>query len=406
MSKRFGLALAVGIALVALFISMSGSPTGPVTPVVAPAASTTPTTAPATRPATPAPTEAASTAKIGIMTGTVSQGEEEYRAAVEMVEKFGSDRVIHVTYPDRFMDEQETTISLIVSMAADPDVRAIVICQAIPGTAAAINKARELRDDILFVLGNVHEEPFMMAGVADILFEIDQITRGRTIVEKAVALGAETFVHVSFPRHMAMPLLAARREAMEATAKELGIPFVFVNAPDPTGEGGVAGAQMFVREDVPRQVEEHGRNTAFFSTNCSMMEPLISSVMSTGAIFPEQCCPSPYHALPGALGISVPPEMAGNVPFIINAISEKVHAGGMDGRISTWTAPIMMSFIRAGSAYAMAFAEGQFTEKKDIARATAMLREVAGDIMVRPFDPDRAPNYLMVTGESIVFGQN
>ena len=35
--------------------------------------------------------------KIGIMSGTVSQGEEEYRAGEEMVAKYGADRVIHVT---------------------------------------------------------------------------------------------------------------------------------------------------------------------------------------------------------------------------------------------------------------------------------------------------------------------
>lgn len=52
--------------------------------------------------------------KIGIMTGTVSQGEEEYRAAEEIIQKYGKDRVIHVTYPDKFMDEQETTISQVL----------------------------------------------------------------------------------------------------------------------------------------------------------------------------------------------------------------------------------------------------------------------------------------------------
>jgi len=392
MNKRFGLVVMVVFVLAALWFTMGETPAPVAPPAAAPVA------------ATPTPTpEVARVARIGIMTGTVSQGEEEYRAAVEMVERFGRDRVIHVTYPDRFMDEQETTISLILSMAADPDVRAIVICQAIPGTAAAINQAREMRDDIFFVVGNVHEEPYMMAGIGDILFEIDQITRGRTIVEKAVAMGADTFVHISFPRHMAMPLLAARRERMEATAEELGISFVFVNAPDPTGEGGVAATQMFIRDDVPRQVEAHGANTAFFGTNCGMMEPLINTVVAQGAIFPEQCCPSPFHALPGALGISIPDGMAGNVPFMLNAIEERLREQGAEGRVSTWTAPIMMSFIRAGAALAMSFAEGDFTDKHDVERATAFLREYAGEVLVRPFNPEAAPNFLMVTGESIIF---
>ena len=341
--------------------------------------------------------------KIGIMTGTVSQGEEEYRAGEEMVAKYGEDRVIHVTYPDKFMDEQETTISQVLAMASDPDVKAIVVCQAVPGTAAAIDKVREVRDDILFVLGTIHEEPYMIAEKADILYEIDQPTRGTTIIEKARDMGAKTFIHYSFPRHMSMPLLATRRDIMEKTAKELGIEFVFVNSPDPTGEGGVAGAQQFILEDAPRQVEKYGPDTAFFSTNCSMQEPLIKSVVKGKALYPEQCCPSPFHALPNALGLKV--ESKGDVPYILNAINEKIVELGMEGRIATWTAPIAMNFIRAGSEYATDFAEGKFEDKQDIERAKAALHKYAGDVRVRAFDDEKTPHFLMVVGESIIFGK-
>ena len=341
--------------------------------------------------------------KIGIMTGTVSQGEEEYRAGEEMVAKYGKDRVIHVTYPDKFMDEQETTISQVMSLASDPEVKAIVICEAVPGTAAAIEKVKEVRDDIAFILATVHEESYMMAGKADILFEIDQLERGRTIIEKAKEMGAKTFVHYSFPRHMSYLLLSKRRDIMEKTAKEIGLEFVFVNAPDPTGEGGVAGSQQFILEDAPRQVEKYGPETAFFSTNCSMQEPLIKSVVKTKALYPEQCCPSPFHALPNALGLKV--ENKGDVPYIINAIQEKVKELGMEGRISTWTAPIAMTFIRAGAEYAMDFANGKFTEKQDVPRAKLMLEKAAGDVRIRPYDAEKAPNFLMVIGESIIFGK-
>ncbi len=341
--------------------------------------------------------------KIGIMTGTVSQGEEEYRAGEEVVAKYGADRVIHVTYPDKFMDEQETTISQVMAMASDPDVRAIVICQAVPGTAAAIDKVKEVRDDILFVLGTIHEEPYMMAGKGDILFEIDQPTRGTSIVEKSMEMGAKTFIHYSFPRHMSMPLLATRRDIMEQTAKKLGIEFVYVNAPDPTGEGGVAGAQQFILEDAPRQVEKYGPDTAFFSTNCSMQEPLIKSVVKGKALYPEQCCPSPFHALPNALGLKV--ESKGDVPYILNAIEEKIAELGMEGRIATWTAPITMNFIRAGVEYAMDFANGKFEDKQDIQRAKFTLEKHAGAVRVRPFDAEKTPNFLMVVGESVIFGK-
>src|SRR5262249_21413457 len=86
--------------------------------------------------------------KIGIMTGTVSQGEDEFRAAQQLAKKYGS-RLKHVTYPDNFMQEQETVIAQLVGLASDPDVKVLVVGQAIPGSVAATRKIREQRPDIL-----------------------------------------------------------------------------------------------------------------------------------------------------------------------------------------------------------------------------------------------------------------
>jgi hypothetical protein len=69
--------------------------------------------------------------KIGLVTGTVSQGEDEYRGAENVLRRYGNE-IIHVTYPDKFMQEQETTIARIVELAYDPEVKAIVICQGVP----------------------------------------------------------------------------------------------------------------------------------------------------------------------------------------------------------------------------------------------------------------------------------
>jgi len=86
-----------------------------------------------------------------------------------------------------------------------------------------------------------------------------------------------------------MDLLAKRRDIMKAECDKIGLEFVFVTAPDPMGESGIPGAQQFILEDVPRQVDKHGKDIALFSTNCGMQEPLIISALDTGAIFPEQC---------------------------------------------------------------------------------------------------------------------
>ncbi|MCD4714108.1 MAG: DUF3798 domain-containing protein, partial [Clostridiales bacterium] len=206
--------------------------------------------------------------KVGVVTGTVSQGEEEYRAA-EAVKLMYGDQVILQTYPDKFMDEQETTISNILSIANDPEVKAIVICQAVPGTSAAIDKVREIRDDILIVAAVPGEAPDTISPKADVVLQGDELGMGVSIVAQAAEMGATTFVHYSFPRHMSYPLLAARRDIFKAECEARGMTFVDATAPDPTGDAGVPGAQQFILEDVPRKVEEYGVNTNFFSTNCS-----------------------------------------------------------------------------------------------------------------------------------------
>lgn len=129
--------------------------------------------------------------------------------------------------------------------------------------------------------------------------------------------------------------MAQRRDNFQKKADELGIEFIEVSAPDPMGEGGIPATQQFILEDVPRQVAEHGKDTAFFSTNCAMQEPLIKKVLDEGAIFPEQCCPSPYHGYPGALGIEIPEDKVGNVDFIISEITAKVAEKGNSGRMGT-----------------------------------------------------------------------
>jgi len=343
--------------------------------------------------------------KVGIMTGTTSQGEEEYRAAQKMINDYGADRIVHVTYPDKFMDEQETTIQQILSMAQDPDVKAIVLVQGVPGTAAAIDKVKEIRPDMFFINIVPHEDPMLSAQKADIVLETDNPTRGVTIVELAKKMGAKTFIHYSFPRHMSYPLLANRRDIMVEECKKQGLEFVFVNAPDPTGDAGIAGAQQFILEDVPRQVEQYGKETAFFNTNCGMQEPLIKAVMTTGALYPEQCCPSPYHAYPGALGIEIPADKAGDVDFIIEAIDAKVKEMGGAGRFATWKSPANMAMTYIATEYAFGIGDGSI-KGFDRAKLEELFKKYAGDVRLSTYQSgaDKADNFILFIGESKIFG--
>ena len=76
------------------------------------------------------------------------------------------------------MSETETTISKLVAFASDPDVKAIVMCQAVPGATPGIQKIREMgRDDILFIAGTPQEDPAVISEAADIIMYANEPAR-------------------------------------------------------------------------------------------------------------------------------------------------------------------------------------------------------------------------------------
>ncbi|MCK4783365.1 MAG: DUF3798 domain-containing protein, partial [Desulfobacteraceae bacterium] len=316
--------------------------------------------------------------KIGIMTNTVTQNEEEYRAAQNVLAKYGEEHVIHMTFPDKFMDEQETTIANLVSMASDPDVKALIICQACPGTAPGIDSVKEIRDDLLIIVGQPQDDPPVISARADIVMQLDEMGMGVAIPAQAKAQGAKVFVHYSFPRHMSYPLLSARRDLMKSECARIGLEFVDATAPDPTGDAGIPGAQQYILEDVPRMVAKYGKDTALFSTNCSMQVPLISAVVETGAIYPQPCCPSPFHGFPSALNIGIPEDKKGDIDFVVAEITRIMAEKGMTGRTSTWPVPVSMMMIEGSAEYAKAWIDGETDGKMDIPKLSEKLFEYSG----------------------------
>ncbi|GHV35644.1 hypothetical protein FACS1894187_08790 [Synergistales bacterium] len=276
---------------------------------------------------------------IGIMTGTVSQSEDDLRGAEAAIAEYGNaangGMVVHVTYPDNFMSEAETVISLLTGFADDPLMKAVVVNQSIPGTTEGFRRIREKRPDIILLAAQPHEDPALISSASDLAVSVNNIARGYLIPLAAQKMGATTFVHVSFPRHMSVELLGRRRAIMEQACKDLGMEFVFETAPDPMSDIGVAGAQQFILEKVPTWLEKYGKDTAFFCTNDAQTEPLLKRIVELGGYFPEASLPSPLMGYPGALGIDLSKEK-GDWPAILNKVEKVIVDAGGSGRLGTW----------------------------------------------------------------------
>jgi hypothetical protein len=276
---------------------------------------------------------------IGIVTGTVSQSEDDLRGAEELIRRYGavsSGGIIqHVTYPDNFMAQQETTITQITALASDPLMKAVIVNQGVPGTAEAFKRIKERRPDILLFAGESHEDPLVIQQSATLAVSADFISRGYTIPWAAKQLGADTFVHISFPRHMSYESLGLRRQIFEAACNDLGLKFVFVTAPDPTSDVGIAGAQQYILEQTPQWIAQYGKNAVFFCTNDAHTEPLLKQLFAYGGMFVEADLPSPLMGYPGALGVDLSAE-AGNFPAILKKVEDAVKGKGGAGKFGTW----------------------------------------------------------------------
>ena len=95
--------------------------------------------------------DAAAKFHIGIVTGTVSQSEDDLRGAEKMIQLYGDvangGMVKHLTYPDNFMSEMETTISQLVSFIiydlayfSNSSSRVCYLCKRMTGVVTSLGE--------------------------------------------------------------------------------------------------------------------------------------------------------------------------------------------------------------------------------------------------------------------------
>lgn len=341
--------------------------------------------------------------KIGIVTPTLSTSEDEFRAAAEMVEEY-PDIVEHLSLPENFNAELETGISQILSLADDKDMKAIIVTSGQTGLLPAFEKIKEKRPDIL-TIATMFDEPELMSKYVDMSFATDWARRGVEIPTKAKEMGAKTFIHYSFPTHLAQEGVSTRRDNMKKTCEELGIEFVEIITPDPQTGDGVTPMLQFLREDVPRQIEKYGTDTNIFGSNCPMYDVIIDEALKLKFIVAEQCCPTPTQAYPTVMNLEIEKEDLGDYDKINEMIKEKSAEAGMTGRLSGWAMPSSVYVPKFEIELAKHMIENNL-EPKDVLNKSFLddfSEEVSG--IRADFEPvsDDIDNYYVLILESIFY---
>ena len=315
--------------------------------------------------------------KIAILSSPATQNDEELSQALAEIARTPG-MIVHDTYSDAFMAEQELTISKLLAFADDPDVKAIVMCQAVPGCEPGFNKIREMgRDDILLIGVLPQEDPDVISASADFTINTDPITQGEQMIEKMVEWDIDVFLHYSFPRHMAMEPIVLRYNLFRELCDALGIEMYDVVSPDPTNEatGGTPAAQQFVLEDVPAQMEKYaGKKVAMFSTNCAMQPALQRAILEQpNAYYPSPCDPSPFHRFPETLSLELKPSDGTEVA--LKQIAAALAEHGALNRFSTWDAPATMMGMEVAVEYAREWIAGTITERNDMDALVRLFHE-------------------------------
>ena len=352
--------------------------------------------------------QAADTVHIGIVTGSYSQSEDDRRGAEAFQEKYGEDQVTLAIYPDNFTEELETTTQIMVNLADDPAMKAIIVNQAVDGTTEAFRRIKEKRPDILCIACEAYEDFSEIAPVADLVVCSDFVARGYLMIRTAHEQGCDTFVHISFPRHLSYESVAREVAVMKAACDEFGMKFEMETAPDPTTDVGVPGAQSYILEHVPEWVKKYGENSAYFCTNDAHTEPLIKKLMECGGYFIEADLPSPLMGYPGALDLDLTAE-AGDFEKILAKVEKAVVEKGGADRFGTWAYSYgyTCSAGLAEHARNVILGESKITDINDLAKAYGVFSPGAewnGSGYTDAASGEKSENIFLIYQDTYIFG--
>ncbi|MBE5807058.1 MAG: DUF3798 domain-containing protein [Clostridiales bacterium] len=347
--------------------------------------------------------------KIAVVTGTMSQSVDERGAAMMLESKYGEDTILTATYPDNFTEEKENTIQSIVQFADDPDVKAIIVCQAVPGVAEAFRQVKERRDDILCFAGESQEDPSLITDAADLVVMNDFVARGYLIIKTAKELGCDTFVHISFPRHLGIESLSRRLAVMKAAGEELGVTIVEETAADPLSDVGITGAQQQILEKAPEWIEKYGQNSAYFCTNDAHTAPLLKQLLEYGGYFIEADLPSPLMGYPDALGIEFSDDDMSNYEYLLKSVEDAIVEKGGEGRFGTWAYSYTYTLTSGLVEHAMNVIDGEseMLEIDDVADALAVYSPGAewnGSYYTDANTGVKTENYMLIYQDTYIMG--
>lgn len=296
--------------------------------------------------------------KVGVLCSPLSWGEENYRMTEKCIEKFGADRIELSTLPEDA--DVQTIVSLASNMANEEEIGALIINEAVPGSIAAADAAKQANPELLVIMVNPSEEPTEVGKSADlaVMTVFNELTVA--VAEQAKEKNCEVMVLEVPVDQLGMERAQSRIAACQEKCDELGIELIVNSLPSESDANSRPAMIQAAKEDIYNKLDEYGDNVGFMSFSSFCATAVFTALCDEGRGYLVGT-PDPGPFAPGfmdAFGITADEEHLLDMEWTNKAIAEALEAKNMSGHFCNWEIPYFSTMMYGSIAYAMAYLDG------------------------------------------------
>lgn len=296
--------------------------------------------------------------KVGVLCSPLSWGEENFRMTEKCIEKFGEDRIVVTTLPEDA--DVQTIVSQASTMANDSEIGALVINEAVPGSIAAADAAKQANPEMLVIMVNPSEEPVEVSEVADlaVMTVFGEITEAAA--EQAAEKGCEYMVLEVPIDQQGMERAQTRISACQAKCDELGIELIVNSLPSESDANTRPAMIQAAKEDIYNKLDEYGDNVGFMSFSSFCATVIFTAICEEGRGYLVGT-PDPGPFGPGfmdAFGITADEEHVLDMEWTNKAIADALAEKNMTGHFCNWEIPYFSTMMYGSIAYSIAYLDG------------------------------------------------
>lgn len=297
--------------------------------------------------------------KVGVLCSPLSWGEENFRMVEKCVEKFGEDRIEVTTLPED--SDAQTIVSQASNMASEPEIGALVINEAVPGSIAAADAAKAINSELLVIMVNPSEDPPEVSKSADlgVMTVFEELTIAAA--EQAAEKECEVMVLEVPVDQQGMERAQMRINACQEKCDELGIKLVVNSLPSESDANTRPQMIQAAKEDIYNKLDEYGDNVGFMSFSSFCATAIFTALCEEGRGYIVGT-PDPGPFGPGfmdAFNITADAEHILDMEWTNQAIADALEKKNMSGHFCNWEIPYFSTMMYGSIAYCLAYLDGK-----------------------------------------------